>query len=480
METSNHNICSIARIVIEAATPMKIGSGRSSVKTDAVIARDVNGLPYIPGTTLTGLMRHAMEQTADGKEQAERIMGYQSKKEGQGSWLAVTEAKVLGGDGLPVDGLRKPHDIIADPFLSRFAQMPIRQHVRIGHKGTTEKSGKFDEEIIPKGTRFCFEIELLSDGEHADNDFSSLLSILMSDTFRVGGGSRKGFGKIAVVDIRTRRLNLMNEQDLRAYLGKTSDLSEDWEGFDSTFKAEEKKDDAVRYELHLHPVDFIFFSNGLGDPGNGTDKAAIRETFITWSRNGKGVEIPERQEAKTSLVVPASSVKGAIAHRTAFYYNQHGGVFSDMLSDDKDKIRLATKRNKAVVALFGTEGEEKGSKGKRRGHVLVSDIIREQLSDTKPKILNHVKIDRFTGGAVDGALYDEEPLYAQNEDLVLTFTLFPDKETKDDFVTESFEEALKDVCRGMLPLGGNVNHGGGCFHGKLIKNGQIFYKYEQD
>ena len=66
METSNHNICSIARIVIEAATPMKIGSGRSSVKTDAVIARDVNGLPYIPGTTLTGLMRHAMEQTADG------------------------------------------------------------------------------------------------------------------------------------------------------------------------------------------------------------------------------------------------------------------------------------------------------------------------------------------------------------------------------------------------------------------------------
>ena len=250
---------------------MKIGSGRSSVKTDAVIARDVNGLPYIPGTTLTGLMRHAMEQTADGKEQAERIMGYQSKKEGQGSWLAVTEAKVIGGDGLPVDGLRKPADIAADPFLSRFAQMPIRQHVRIGHKGTTEKSGKFDEEIIPKGTRFCFEIELLSDGEHADNDFSSLLSILMSDTFRVGGGSRKGFGKIAVVDIRTHRLNLMNEQDLRTYLGKTSDLSEDWEGFDSTFKAEEKKDDAVRYELHLHPVDFIFFSNGLGDPGHPGD-----------------------------------------------------------------------------------------------------------------------------------------------------------------------------------------------------------------
>lgn len=480
METSNHNICSIARIIIEAATPLRIGCGRSSVKTDAVIARDVNGLPYIPGTTLTGLMRHAMEQSEGGKAQAERIMGYQYGDKGQGSWLSVTEAKIIGGDGLPVDGLHKPKEIFQDFFLSKFTQMPIRQHVRIGHKGTTLQTGKFDEEIIPQGTRFCFEMDLLSDSDHAEYDFTSLLSILMSDTFRVGGGSRKGYGKITIVDIRTRRLDFMKGQDLQTYLDKTSDLSQDWQGFTDAFKPEAENVHVVRYELHLHPVDFIFFSNGLGDPENGTDKAAIRETFITWSNNGKGVETPHWQDAKTALVVPASSVKGAIAHRTAFYYNQHGGVFSDMLCDDKDKIRLATKQNKAVVALFGTEGEEKGSKGKRRGHVLVSDIIREQQSDTQPKILNHVKIDRFTGGAIDGALYDEEPLYAQHEDLVLTFTLFPDKETKDDFVTESFEEALKDVCRGMLPLGGNVNHGSGCFHGKLIRNGQIIYDYEQD
>ena len=109
METSNHNICSIARIIIEAATPLRIGCGRSSVKTDAVIARDVNGLPYIPGTTLTGLMRHAMEQSEGGKAQAERIMGYQYGDKGQGSWLSVTEAKIIGGDGLPAAGWLRNH-----------------------------------------------------------------------------------------------------------------------------------------------------------------------------------------------------------------------------------------------------------------------------------------------------------------------------------------------------------------------------------
>ena len=480
METTIHNIYSIARVTIEAETPMKVGSGRSCVKTDSLIARDINGLPFIPGTTITGLLRHAMEQEEGGKDQAKRIMGFQNGDKGQGSWLSVSEAKLVGGDGRPVDGLKNPETIATDPFLGRFAQMPIRQHVRIGHRGTTEQAGKFDEEIIPKGTRFCFELELLSDKEHAENDFSTLLSFLTGDTFRIGGGSRKGYGKITIKDIRTRRLNMGTPDELRAYLDKDSDLSKDWDGFVDTFKRESFSEDAVHYELQLHPVDFIFFSNGLGDPESGTDKAAIREEYITWSKNAKGIDIPEWQKPKTSLVVPASSVKGAVAHRTAFYYNQDRGVFADMLDNDKDKIRQATKRNAAVVALFGSEGDQQGAKGKRRGHVFVSDIVREQKPGTQPKILNHVKIDRFTGGAIDGALYDEEPLYAKAEELVLTFTLLPDEETKKEHVVEAFEEALKDVCRGMLPLGGSVNHGSGCFHGKMMKNGKTFYEYEQD
>lgn len=475
METPIHNICSIARIVIEAATPLKTGSGRSSVTTDAMIARDVNGLPFIPGTTITGLIRHAMERKDGDEARAQRIMGYQKKEEGQGSWLSVTEAKMIGSDGRPVDGLKNPATISSDPFLSRFGQMPVRQHVRIGHRGTAENAGKYDEEIIPKGTRFCFEMELLSDSDHADNDFTRLLTILTDDTFRIGGGSRKGYGKIAITDICTRRLDMNNPKDLQAYLDKDSDLSHVWDGFNSTFQTASAGSDAIRYELRLHPVDFIFFSNGLGDPDDGTDKATIREGFVTWKKNENGVEIPEWQEEKTSIVVPASSVKGAIAHRTAFYYNQHCGVYADYIQGQnkekiKEKIEQVTKRNKAVVALFGSEGEKSGSEGKRRGHVLVSDVIRKAATDTQAKILNHVKIDRFTGGTIDGALFDEEPLYARGEELVLTFTLIRDEKTDEKYVTESFVEALKDICSGMLPLGGNVNHGSGCFHGKLIRD----------
>lgn len=39
----------VVRVIIEAQTPLCIGSGEKSILTDSEVMRDVNGLPYIPG-----------------------------------------------------------------------------------------------------------------------------------------------------------------------------------------------------------------------------------------------------------------------------------------------------------------------------------------------------------------------------------------------------------------------------------------------
>ena len=48
----------LARIIIEAKTPLNIGSGVKGIKSDSLVLRDINGLPFIPGTTIAGLLRH--------------------------------------------------------------------------------------------------------------------------------------------------------------------------------------------------------------------------------------------------------------------------------------------------------------------------------------------------------------------------------------------------------------------------------------
>lgn len=448
----------LARIILETETPLAIGSGNKDIKTDSVVAKDINELPYIPATTLAGLIRHSLPE-----ELQEYWMRFQTKTDGEGSRIILSEGKILSADGNPIDGLNLDEDAV-----TRLChELPIRQHVRINQQGTAVKNGKFDEEIVPKGVRFCFEIELMAEKDKP-GIMDTILSIIQSDGFRIGSGSRSGFGKIKVVGILRRDLDLCVPDELTLYLGKSTSLAKAWEGYKPYTPSATKESDCILYTLELRPVDFMFFGSGFGD--DRSDMTFVREPVVTsWDRGEATVEELERV-----ILIPASSVKGALAHRTAYHYNRLEGVFADKKTAEELEKNTG-KENKAVKTLFGSEGDRKG-KNKQRGNILFSDFIEKQEASLEKKVLNHVKIDRFTGGTVDGALFSEEVLYATgktfNLELMLRKTAVDEKDGK---IVKAFEAALTDLCRGYLPLGGGVNRGNGTFKGKLNKNGETIY-----
>lgn len=441
----------MARIIIEAKTPLNIGSGNKGIKSDSLVLRDINGLPFIPGTTIAGLLRHSLGQDE------EKYMGSQQ----MGSPLIITEAKMLDSDGTVLDGII-PQERLNSEFLINFRQLPIRQHAKIGHRGATVKGGKFDEEIVLKGTRFCFEMEMLSE-KGDDAKFKELLDTLNSDTFRIGSGSRSGFGEIEVVDSQClyKKIDLDDPEQRKWYLMKTSSLSEEWQDAETI---ELKKPGATgwtSYILQLKPVDFMLFGSGFGN--DKADMTFVRESFIDWHSNPaqvKGLDYV--------ILIPASFVKGALSHRLAFHYNKLKGIFADTLAEGAMIEDFVGKNNEAVKAVFGSEGEKDADgkmQNKLRGNVLISDIIQE--ATITPKVLNHVSIDRFTGGAIDGALFSEEALYAKG--LSFELKLIVNNHAFDDDVNTAFEDTLKDLCSGLLPLGGGINRGNGCFEGTIKK-----------
>lgn len=440
----------LARVIIETSTPLNIGSGNKTIKTDSTVLKDVNGFPFIPGTTIAGLIRHALS----GKPEV--IMGGKD----EGSLLIVTEGKMLDSNGNVLDGIILQSDI--DDQTKAFKQSPIRQHARICHRGTTEDGGKFDEEIALKGMRFCFEIELISDSGD-DVQLKEVLDIIRSTSFRIGSGSRSGFGGIKMVSCKCKTIDLQNEKDREWYLEKTSSLAKDWDG--TCYDVTPVNDDRwTRYSLELQPSDFILFGSGLGNEN--ADMTFVKESFIEWSEGKANVKGREN-----NILIPATSVKGAILHRVAFHYNKLKGIYADKLSPQEIEEHVGD-NNLAVKTLFGTEG--RNVQKKQRGRVLMSDVIQE-MTKSSPKVLNHVAIDRFTGGAIDGALFDEETLYAKDERTITLNFLVDNEAIKDKEIKEAFELALQDICSGMLPLGGGVNRGNGCFTGKLFKNNEQIY-----
>lgn len=446
MEKTKYTTRYISRITLEAMTPFAIGSGEKDLLTDALVIKDINGLPFLPGTSLAGVIRSA----CDNKELDLTPFGYQDNDEGKGSCVIFSDGVMIGKTGKPIDGLKVIDK--DDAFYSHFKTLPIRQHIRINPKGVSDNHGKFDEQVTYKGTRFCFEMELLSTGSDTEAKlYEAMLETLRCETFRVGSGTRSGFGLMKVVSMQRRDYDLNTSADLESYISRSASLGAPLEGAKEITSNTIPNEKWKLYTLKLKPKDFFLFSSGMGD--DEADITPVNEAQIKWVDN-----IPHFKEH--CILIPATSIKGVLAHRTAYNWNK----LTKRFIDGEGEKPLTDNDNPAVVAIFGKSGED-AKQDTRRGNIMLSDIILplEKEKDVE-KSMSHVAIDRFTGGSIDGALFTEKVTNGRSMEITL-FIYVLKESIKDDNIRNAFEKSLQDITEGLLPLGGGANRGYGVFTG---------------
>lgn len=443
----------IARFIVEAETPLSVGSGESSLLKDALVQTDCNGLPMILGTTLAGVLRHSLVDNT----WIERVFGYAEDDKGNGSLIKVSSAYMMLSKTEVSEGIIENID---DEVLNKFTNLPSRQHVRITEKGVAADKGLFDNEVVYKGTRFVFELELKGNSEDRSY-WNSILEQVNNPTFRIGSGTRNGYGSLKVISVYSQVFDLQNEKDFESYIS-----------FDPSFNTDINWNDAkpsellsnkyTKYSLNLKPDSFFIFSEGFGD--DEADNRPLEEEIVVY-KNGE-IDF-EKQTA-----IPASSIKGAISHRVAFHYNKITEQFADF-GGGKTGFD-----NEAVAILFGKAGQDSSKKNvdAQAGLVFINDFYFSVEQVNNNKIFNHVAIDRFTGGAMDGALFSEKVSYLKdagfNFDVYVLYT-------NDESVQKSLENTLIDICKGLLPLGGMTTKGHGMFTGKLLKNGEEIFNYNK-
>ncbi len=433
-----YNYRFVAQIVLEATTPLKTASGKSDFFVDAPVLKDWNGLPMILGTSIAGVLRKSFEE-----EKANEIFGFSKKDKGFGSRLLVSNAHML-------DENQKLHHSLGikdkSKFLDKYNNLPIREHTAITHKGVAKEHSKFDEEVVFAGSRFKFELEFLGDKEEDEATWQKILELLNSPLFRLGGGSSKGFGEMKVESCLESSYIIGKD-----YQDKPSNLNIPLKnGLDKRRESQEK---VCLYKINIKPDSFFSFGAGFGD--DEVDDIAVTEEIVKWKDN-KG-EFSEKQ-----ILLPASSLKGALSHRVAFHYNKLKGNFIETIT--KPIEEYIGENNPAVSTIFGAS---KSHENEGKGKALFSDMFKEFRED-EVKIFDHVKIDRFTGGAIDSALYNEKVMANKdswNIEIILA------KEIENESIKEAFKLTLDDLCDGRLPLGGKVNRGHGIFEGSWTKEG---------
>ncbi len=413
----------VAHITIEAQTPLKVGSNSSDFLQDSPIQKDWNSLPMILGTSIAGVLRKDFH-----KNLVDDIFGKEN-----GSRVIISNALLVDENGKVCEELL----LEKTPFLQLFDTLPIREHTAITDKGVAKEYSKFDEEILYKGTRFKFSIELIEDTK---KNFEDILSLLSSSSFRIGGGSSKGFGKIRVIEIKTQSFESNSYGDYSSSLNHS--LSDSYQ-----VVAHNSKKHTI-YTLKITPDDFFMFGSGFGD--GDADQTPLYEKIVDYKK---------AKLSENMVLIPTSSIKGALAHRTTYHYNLQKKYF---IGDEDAK--------QTIKELFGEAKNSKDDIDGLKGKIIFSDVFQKNKNELKT--FDHVGIDRFTGGALDGVLFQEKTI-AQKDEFEIEIVV---ENGIQECYIKAFETALDDICSGMLALGGTTTKGNGVFSGTLYIDGEHYEK----
>lgn len=470
-----------ARVTVECTAPFTVGTGRGDDLVDSICVTDANGLPTIPGSSLAGVLRHALFAESDGDE-ANALFGYQKENLGDSSRVKVSWAQVHGIDDRPVAARMDATDDAAEDakaFRAFLEGGVLRDHVRINARGAVDGAGKFDEKLVPRGARFTFElrVEARNDRDDVDAELGKLLGALTSPTFRLGGRTRRGYGAFRLVRAFTRTFDLKGgAKDYADYTRLPRALDKDvpvgvLTALETKGLKPVAREGIIEGRLTLRPEDFWLFGNG--DAARDAHKRGTKdadmipktEPVIDWS-SGRGVIV---EGVHSRNLVQSAGIKGALRHRAAFHHRRLKGQWAEgAIGEAQEPVK-----DGAIVALFGVE---KSKTEGVPGNVSVSDAYlttsdgkaRADANAPRDGALDHVSIDRFTGAPMDGMLFREVPLYQGSfEVTVRVDTRAIEGHSEGSAAREAFKCALDDLCEGRLAVGAGANRGHGYVKGVL-------------
>lgn len=463
----------IARLVLEAVTPLSIGTGNPDGVFDTALVRDANDLPAIPGSSLAGVLRSMWTQE-HGAESAQQVFGFQHKDQGQTSRLRVGWGHLLDSQGRAASGLllgkaaeRLRQDALFADALRQRAEPMHRNRVRMTHRGAAADTGKFDRSVLPAGHRFAVELRLDASADDPPALWDQLLALFTHPGLRLGGGTRAGLGRMRCVGVYAGHFDLRDPTRARA-LGALGADPSSTRGLSPVALTPRAAQDWIDATLSLEARTLWRIGQGDLPLAHTGDKAPdllpVTERRVRWQ--GDRASLDTQRE----LLIPASSVKGVLAHRMAFHARRHAGVWAEALTADQAD---ATQPPAEVLALLGSIKDSSRAAQAERGWAGCLYIDDAYLTPPRAASLMHNSIDRFTGGVREHMLFEEQNIHGGRIELRVALDLRRLRAAAAlhgvsiEAIQRAFVAAVADLCAGRLALGARSTSGNGFFRGEL-------------
>ena len=420
---------------IECLTPVHIGSGRAKY-TDMDIIRDSNGNVFIPASSFIGVLRYLIVGNTKAKVESpgefENFWGFTDEKDGQQSALCCTDLNFLENNS---------------------GKIITRDGICIDNKtGIVEKGGKFDFELIEPGNRFLLKMEFTyreEDEAFVKKTARTIYDLLKEEQIQIGAKTNNGLGRVRLVKNATK-----------IYL------------FDFTHKTH-----VFHWMTQRFADDTQVSSESLGKPFCWQEKQfqikatlRLKNSLIVRSYAGES-KMPEACQLRSvdDWVIPGASLKGAIrsrAERIAYTILDEKaaqriidglfGYLEDGLEKRKSDIKKGQQGSDKILV------KKNSSKKAAKGRIHLTEIIMSP-NDFPAELQTRIRVDRFSGGVIEGGLFDSMPVFAPKEEKTLEFQIAV--QNYKDYEVGLLLLVLKDLWSGDLAVGGEKNIGRGIFEG---------------
>lgn len=407
-------------LVLDA--PLLIGDGGEddSDQKDVHVLRNKQGIPYIPGTSLAGVLRAFI---AEDMPQATAL-------------LFGTEHDNSSSSGELQSSLS-----LYDVKLSN-AEIIVRDGVSISDvTGVALALHKYDYEAVDRGAHGILQLEFTLRGIHAEHKdiiepALTKLGQRLLGGFYVGAHSMKGFGKVHLKNLTVDCYDFTKPQDVLAWLNPERQPATGHETYtdeqaERTYAAADFVVDAQFALQHSLIVrDYDQDLRNAASPDAETSLSAVM-----------------KKDSRGNYIIPGTSLKGVLRHRAGYILRALG----------KDKSLLETLMGPSVETM-----KQQPNEAKRRSRFRVDEAILRQGVAAKPQSRN--RIDRFTGGTINTALFTTEPIWQKEPGkpvLSLHFGVLK---------AEAWEAGLtllllKDLWLGRTAIGGEKSIGRGTLQG---------------
>ena len=426
-----------------ARTPISVGGLGAGEHVDLDVAVDGSGRFYIPGTSLAGPMRAWLEKNVESTKLVKELFGFieQTGDGGQASLLFVEDSFI---EDSPARGA----------IRERRHGIALREDT-----GTVADGFFYTRGLLPRGTRFPLEMELDIDKsteletEHPAGALALLLKALCEGKVRFGACKTRGMGALRLEDLRVDYYDFVRDPDaLERWLALGGSSEDQLKALERFGTPKRKKRRLFEILIHWRALSPVMVK--AGRDGVETDMLPLMSGV-----GGTG---------KIAPVIPGSSVKGALraqAHRILHTLFDPKG---EKTSEELGYLDL-------LDALFGST--------ERAGRLSVNDIYYRPEVPVSPKAWleegvnaldavterhQHVAIDRFTGGASEGALYSVRPVKRDEGEeesgwepirLVLDLSDFPGEEGRT--VLALLKLLIRDLRDGYVSIGFGSRRGMG-------------------